>query len=245
MAAGGWQWLAHGKHPVARDYFTIGKETPMARAIFDWVQRGCQNLTDEAQLKVPCSWRFWVRSPLRNNLLCGIVRNSCDGLGRPFPLLLLGSGIIQDWEAHWAALPQTCEDVWQQMEHLSIKRINALEQMRNGLRLIKAPNGQWRSLGGMQTGAPLGYEKAHQELCQQLQDQRHAVMRLSALGPQELTLEVQRWHETLAGKGVQPPTAVFMGGSLVQTYLVIFADALGTEDFKLLWAIGCGAEQTH
>ena len=219
----GWQWLAHGKHPVARDYFTIGDETPMARAIFDWLQRGCQNIQDNSQLTIPCSWRFWVRSPQRNSLLCGMVRNSCDGLGRPYPLLLLGSGVIPGWEAQWASLPQVCENVWLQLEHLVTRRISGLEQLRSGLKSMKSPGGH---LGKMARGAvdmPAGYEKAHLELSQQLRDRHQAVMRLPDLEHQELIDEVQRWHEALACNGVQPPTAVFMGGGLVQTYLVIYA----------------------
>lgn len=217
----------------------------MARAIFDWVQRGCQSLSDTAHLTVPCSWRFWVRSPQKNNLLCGVVRNSCDGLGRPYPLLLLGSGSIPGWEAHWANLPQVCENVWLQMEHLAIKRISGLEVLRNDLRLMRPPSGQWGESTSESNAAPAGYEKAHLELNQQLQVQRQAVMLLPILAPQELLPEVQRWHEALASNGAQPPTAVFMGGGLLQTFLVFFADALGTEDFKLLWALGRGTDQAE
>ncbi len=35
-----WSWIAHGKHPAAKDYFRVGEDLPIFRAFSDWVDKG-------------------------------------------------------------------------------------------------------------------------------------------------------------------------------------------------------------
>jgi len=51
-------------------------------------------------------------------LVCGVVRDSVDRLGRPYPLLVLGTGSLREWESHWDLLPYACLPVWQRIEYL-------------------------------------------------------------------------------------------------------------------------------
>ena len=46
-----WQWGAYGKHPVAKDYFKLGKEFPLGKGFSDWVEKGYQIITSRKDIR--------------------------------------------------------------------------------------------------------------------------------------------------------------------------------------------------
>ncbi len=106
-----WQWDVAGKHPVAKDFFALGQRSLMAEAFTEWIRRGADSLisTSKELLIHSCSWRFWAKTPQAGILACGVIRNSCDSVGRPFPLLVMGTGKLEKWEDNWELLPFSCE----------------------------------------------------------------------------------------------------------------------------------------
>ena len=101
----------------------------MLEALSKWVKNGYQLLNSKQN---PISqfycWRFWVKGPVKNNLVCGVGRDSSDSLGRPYPLLIVGTGFLEDWEAHWDLLPFACDMTWRHIEYVSSKRFTDFKQ---------------------------------------------------------------------------------------------------------------------
>ena len=92
--------------------------TPVAETI-DNVRR--QQESNEMSLKTAtpagiCSWRFWAKGANKKALVCGVARDSSDSVGRPYPLLVVGTGPLADWEDEWELLPAACENTWNQMD---------------------------------------------------------------------------------------------------------------------------------
>ena len=149
-----WNWCFYGKHPAAKDYFTIGEHATMAQAFIDWVQGGYLPLIGKKEKPgISNSWRFWSRTPVKGQLICGLVRSSCDAIGRTYPLLMIGAGPLEGWEKNWDVLPFACEKVWQQLEHISTRQHSTLERLKQGMKLLKPPDNQWTELRG---SIPLG-----------------------------------------------------------------------------------------
>ncbi len=155
-----WQWFVAGKHPAARDYFAIGHRRPMFEAFSAWIRIGVECLSDRSRelFARPCSWRFWARTPERGELSCGVVRNSSDSAGRPFPLLVMGIGRLAAWEENWDLLPCACEGVWGQMEELSVRPCSTLDQVRDGVELLRPPEADWHGLLGVRQQVMSGLE---------------------------------------------------------------------------------------
>ncbi len=108
-----WSWMAHGKHPVARDYFRVGEDLPIFRAFSDWVDKGNARLmSDPDRSPGFCSWRFWSRGLSKDHSICGVARASGDSLGRPHPLLIMGAGPLKCWPDCWDQAPLIFEKSW-------------------------------------------------------------------------------------------------------------------------------------
>ena len=85
----GWRFAAFGKHPGAKDYIRLGSTTPMLEGIADWVDKGYAGIEGKKKgMADAASWRFWSKGFGPGALVCGVVRDSADRLGRPYPLLV-------------------------------------------------------------------------------------------------------------------------------------------------------------
>ena len=97
-----WNWIGSGKHPAAGDYFKVGQFTPVLDAVAGWLENGFGRWI-EARKEASGSpysqnsWRFWIRGPKTDCLVVGVVKDSSDSLGRPFPLLIAGAGLLLLW----------------------------------------------------------------------------------------------------------------------------------------------------
>ncbi|WP_083456635.1 type VI secretion system-associated protein TagF [Desulfosarcina cetonica] len=87
-----WSWAAFGKHPATKDYFQIQVATPLAHAFSRWVEAGFGRMDENDRRHRVCSWRFWSRGLKKGSMVGGLGRSSADGIGRPYPLVLLGEG---------------------------------------------------------------------------------------------------------------------------------------------------------
>ena len=143
-----WQWDVAGKHPVAKDFFALGQRSLMAEAFTEWIRRGADSLisTSKELLIHSCSWRFWAKTPQAGILACGVIRNSCDSVGRPFPLLVMGTGKLEKWEDNWELLPFSCEGPWRQMEQLASKKYESFEVFQEDVGMLRPPQGRWNDL---------------------------------------------------------------------------------------------------
>ena len=234
-----WQWAARGKHPVAKDYFEVGSKNPMVEAFSAWLEKGYRILGSRKQPSAEfCSWRFWARGPRRETLVCGVGRDSCDSVGRPFPLLIIGTGPLADWRDKWDLLPFACEKTWSRMEYLSTKRFTDFRQFEDEVQIIKPPVPHWsefvserQDLGG------LDRRELENKVASLSQETDFFVSLDGGPSDDPYTL-ASLWHALLKVRMSEVPTAIFMGGAANGTHLAVVKRALAPTDFVRLWSRG-------
>jgi type VI secretion system protein VasJ len=242
-SANSWHWAAWGKHPVARDYFCLGLNSPLVKAFSDWIEKGYQTLGSKPRASSKlCSWRFWAKGPKKETLVCGVGRDSSDSLGRPYPLLIVGTGPLEGWGDHWDLLPFACEKTWSRIEYLSAKRFIDFKQLEEEVRIIKRPYPQWsefvsqrRSLG---ESSPTSHNpRAVENKAASLSAETDFFVPLDD-GPSNDHLAVAGlWHFFLKAHARAVPNAVFMGGVPDEAYLAVFKRPLMPADFVQLWSL--------
>lgn len=237
-----WQWDVAGKHPAARDFFALGPKSVMAEAFTEWVRRGAEGLITVSKdlLVRSCSWRFWAKTPQTGMLACGVVRNSCDSVGRPFPLLVMGTGKLEKWVDNWELLPFACEGVWRQMEQLASKNYEAFELLQEDVSMLRPPQARWDEMNldknslaesnepGSDFGLHLGLLMQEKALFLPFQD----------TGQDDFFAMISRVHSLLKTKENTAPNSVFMGGLFEHPGLVCLKRPLSGQDFQHMWMPG-------
>jgi len=247
-SSGHWHWTAHGKHRAAGDYFRLGGDLPVLQAFASWVRHGYQAATAKG---VPPpgyrSWRFWARGSTRGLLVSGLVRDSSDSHGRPFPLLLVGSGPLSGWEDEWDLVPFACEGSWNQMERVATRGFETVRELEAELRKIRSPAAEWSAFRAERDGlggrlaptagaAPEGGLDGLKRKAAQLarETEVHVSLDEGAAPDDPFTL-ASLWHALIRETGGELPHAVFMGGSQEGSFLLLFRRALTPTDFVQLW----------
>ena len=231
-----WRWAASGKHPVARDYVSIGRQFPLAAGFSDWVAKSYPLL--RRQTPTPCCWRFWARGTAGDEIACGLLRESSDRIGRPFPFLVMGSGPLPGWAEHWDRLTLVCADLWGEMEKLSVKPLRALPDLEEALHGLRAPLPEWG-------GAPAGItdlpptDAADYDRCRgQLGElaQKDAGFVVLDRFEQERDGELVFIGDALKRHGKGAPSSMFLGGTPDSAFLAFFRRPLSVADFSTLWS---------
>jgi type VI secretion system ImpM family protein len=219
-----WIWGASGKHPVVKDFIRIGPDTPLMNALSRWVEDGYQKVGDKG---IQHSWRFFARGMMNRELCFGLVRDSHDGSGRPFPLIIMGSGILERWDKCWDMLPQALEAIWENLEFLSVKRVCDLEELKGDIGRLPAPILPERR--GASAASDEGISLPGQEngmITAVLKDSGNHLM------------EIEQLLRLTGKRSRSAPDAVFIGGALEQSSLVVFYRPLKAADFVRLWTMG-------
>lgn len=235
-SAGSWQWHLSGKHPVAKDYFSIGDKSPMAEAFAQWIRLGTEQsgAGGRAMLTANCSWRFWAKTGSRQNLVCGVMRNSCDFMGRPYPLLVMGSGLLDKWEENWDLLPLACEGLWNQMEQLATKNYQEFERLKEELRMLRPPQARWQDL--QQQGTELLAGLLPGDLpTTAAADQEALFLPLRCADHCDPFALIIHLHRQMKEKIRAVPNTLFVGGPLEQPGFVLFTRPLHVGDFARMW----------
>lgn len=240
-----WSWAAYGKHPSAKDFFKIGANFPLAAGFADWVRKGYVAPPERGGSgPVGYSWRFWARGKNANDLVCGLVRDCSDSVGRPYPLLIIGSGSLTSWEEHWELLPWVCEDVWRHLEYISAKRFDNLEKLEAELLRTKPPCPDWHVTHSADWGTanPDILSRISMALAEQVKKD-DVRLSLNDLGNLTATSKhddilklVLNMNSAMKTGFAKTPGAMFMGGTFERAFAVFFYRALKTDDFKMLWS---------
>lgn len=214
----GWSGFIFGKHPSFKDFLRLGQETPLTTGLARWVEGGYRHLSRKDLKGASVSWRFWCRGG-KDLLLCGLLKDSADALGRPFPLLLILSWKLTGWEKSWEKLVSVLEETWRELERLAARPWASPFEFETGLDRLPEPrtileNGQTEGKTApffrVRNGcfwSPLGEEVSSTALILRLKRQFQA-----------------------------PPLALFMGGAIGATaQIVVFTSPLRREDFSFLW----------
>lgn len=219
-----WAWAASGKHPVVKDFIRFGPETPAVGALSRWVEEGYSKVPVITNMH---SWRFFARGTQSQEIVCGLLRDSRDGAGRPFPLLIVGTGRIEGWEKHWVYLPEILGGLWERLEFLSTKRVFDLEELKADVSRLPSPvfKKQWQ---------PVEVPEGDRSLL----DGQEGMFSLGLKGTVDYSSEIIQGLKTLKTLSLSVPDAVFIGGLLEQPFLVAFTRQINAADFNRLWTMG-------
>lgn len=234
-----WRWSLWGKHPAVGDFIDHGLSSQIEKALAAWVENGYDRLTsDQANPNYLCAWRFWVRGDGNHRIACGTISSSSDRLGRPFPLLILGTGKLNGWERHWTDLPTILEKIWRRMEALTASRADHYEQLRQMLAELKQPEADWPRDSNKETGDDLPEtDRLYINNAAPTEVKTDQGFQLVPLGDRPLA-EAIKWHNNQKAWSDRTPKALFMGGAVEIPHMVVFYRTLTASDFKRLWLLG-------
>ncbi|MEW6381894.1 MAG: TagF domain-containing protein [bacterium] len=244
-----WQWSVRGKHPAANDYIHLGQGFPLAAVFADWVKNGYHLAAPSgAHPSRLCSWRFWTRGAGSDVLVFGLVRDSSDRLGRPYPLLVMGTGPLPGWEERWDLVSLACENAWCRMEHqaaASMGRQSApladVRRLEAEILAIKPPMADWTGLLKERESWPgaFGAPASMSGIVEDVMEKEEVFIDLNQGRPEHghLPLVVSSWHRFLKAHLGDMPKVVFMGGTADKTFLAVFLRPLKPADFVRLWSL--------
>jgi type VI secretion system protein VasJ len=244
-----WRWAAFGKHPVASDFFGLGEDIPLTKGFSNWVQKGYETLISKKSASTGLyAWRFWARGSQKENIACGVIRDSSDSVGRPYPLLIMGTGPLPGWEKNWDLLPFACERTWDQIEYLSALVANDFKKLEVEVRHIRPPHHEWPELTTKRKGLEDLWSNSNtnnsssnlkdmERQASSVLDKVEFIVYLDQTPFQDQFSQVSLWHYFLKKHVKVAPNAIFMGGTLDKAYLAIFRKPLIATDFVQLWSI--------
>ncbi len=237
-----WLWTAFGKHPSSADFFSVGSSFPLALDFSGWVKAGYTPLVARVKRTAgSCSWRFWARGRSRGEIACGLLRDSHDCFGRPFPLLIIGSGPLPAWEEHWEMLPAVLERVWRRIELNSARVFGSLAAFEEEIGKTRPPDPEWPASTPYDAGETEDAEALAPDLVR-LGEEAGKVsagetgsIRLGGDGSADGHVFIM--HASCALKeGLDAmPNTVFIGGTNNESFLVFFRRPMRPPDFAALW----------
>jgi type VI secretion system protein VasJ len=236
-----WRWAACGRHPAAKDDFTVGQDFPLLNSFSGWIEHGYQVLASrDNPVKVQRSWRFWTREAREENVVCGVVRDSNDSLGRPYPILIIGTGPLSGWVSQWDLLPLAFEDTWGQLEYLSTKAFSDLRELEEEIQNIKPPAAEWLNLARKREV----FEELGSLHLSQLEGETSSLsgetayfIPLDTLPSRDRFELIGLCHTLVRARLEAAPRAVFMGGTLEKQYVAFFRRPPAPSDFIHLWSV--------
>ena len=243
-----WQWTICGKHPVVKDYFQSGSDSTLLMAFCNWMDKGYRLLKDRRLIDPArlVSWRFWAKGIEENLIVCGIVKDSSDRIGRYYPIMFTGSGLLDDWKNQLDLLPFALEKIWNQMDYLCSKRYNNYKNFKEEMFSIRSPEPSWQnfaqnrqelyeSSASSNVVVPWDIGKFRQKISQLTQVPRlYAYIDQGMAANTLITLGL--WHTLLKDSLNHVPNSVFIGGTGDVIYLAVFINSLNANDFVELWS---------
>lgn len=234
-----WSWTAYGKHPAARDFFMLGEDSPLMRSFTGWVEEGYGILSakDKGQ-NMRNSWRFWARGAAKETIICGIVKDSGDSVGRHFPFLMIGTGHLKGWEEQWDLLPFACEKTWSHIEYLSAQSFNDFKKIGAELRNIRQPSSEWQELKEKrEEAAALEETGALKNIASLLSEKYEGFIPIEQNPNRDQNALIGCWHYLFKKHSPTVPNAAFMGGAFDKTFLVFYKKPLTLLNFVQLWDV--------
>ena len=233
-----WSWAAYGKHPAAKDFFRVGQDFPVIRSFSNWVEEGFNNLVPNGKNNLnPISWRFWAKGAMKETLICGLLKDSSDSIGRVYPLLIIGSGMLKNWEEQWEILPFACEKTWNQIEYISAHRYSDLKKLESEILGIRPPFSGWSELKAKRDEVISNNPENFPDTEVSLSGESESFIPLDQKDCHDQGTLIGRWHHLFMSQDKTVPNVTFMGGTFEKGFLVFFKRPLATADFIRLWTV--------
>jgi type VI secretion system protein VasJ len=243
-----WQWAAYGKHPALKDYITAGQRFPLMKVFSEWVENGYEMAGSRRQPPDRVvSWRLWARGLGGGNLLCGIVKDNSDSLGRPYPLLILGTGALENWEDNWDLMPLACERAWNDMEYLSTHIYADLNKLEVDLKNVRRPVQDWSALAeekanlsGFRDGTDISSDSSTvmqsvDEPISTSGDREECLVPINELLQDQFGF-VTSCHTSCKTHSRIVPNFAFIGGTFKRSYLLFLRRPVKPGDFADMWS---------
>jgi len=226
-----WKWRMSGKHPSAKDFIILGNEVPLLEGITKWIETSYEKILSKRTNHLTyLSYRFWMKSPEKHYFICGLVKDSCDKIGRSYPMTIIGTGFMKYWEQNLDLIPFSCEKTWLQME--SVFASNAtIEEFKESLLLIRSPLSDWKNIRLKR----FRDVSTHQNFEDGIFTNRNSFVKILPATAQENSSGIsESWHSFLKKKQ-SIPNSVFMGGGTENIMLAAYYKPLDDKDFSSLW----------
>lgn len=237
-----WGWSAVGKHPAAKDFLSLGQDHALLAAFARTVNKAHRRVVGRTRSPgLLGSWDFWSAGAEGDFLVCGRVSGSTDSLGRPYPFLVLGYGIVRDWATDWDLLPLVLDRTWAGMAGLSRNSFESVKTLSDALAALPPPSGDLSDLAGIQRQV---IEQAIRDFGSAEKDMRRQTMAFEARRDISLTIPgglehsgICYWHYMIKRYVASHPTprAVFFGGGETDKELHLFKRPVGHGDLAGLW----------
>ncbi|MGQ9695125.1 MAG: TagF domain-containing protein [Thermodesulfobacteriota bacterium] len=228
-----WEWSVWGKHPTFKDYFHLGSQDPLSRRMAEWIRSGYAQIKIDRAPRNFFSWRFWMKSLRKEGLALGLLKDSGDYLGRPYPVLFMGMGSLPGWEKNWDLLPLALEDVWNRMESLLARSYKTLQNLEEEIYHLPAPCGEWEEMN--QRRGAQDNPNIEEGVKKNLKKDTFFINLDQSFHLPPMVL-VSLYHYFWKKHGEPIPNCIFMGGSLAKTFLAFFCRPLLPKDFQDLWS---------
>ena len=234
-------WAACGKHPAARDFFRVGQDFPVLKIFSGWVDDGYNLVAQKNNNPMINSWRFWAKGAAKESIICGLVKDSSDGIGRNYPLLIIGTGLLQGWEEQWDLMPLACEKIWSGIEYIATQNFNELKKLEKEVNSIRQPQLEWPDLKSKKD-LFRGDMSAFQNIPDLPQEKKEIFIPLEQGSHHDQNLLISHWHSLFRISAETIPNAVFMGGSIGRSFVGFYKRPLTAVDFLQLWTAGSDIE---
>jgi hypothetical protein len=210
----------------------------MLTGIADWVDKGYAGIEGKKKgIADAAAWRFWSKGFGPEALVCGVVRDSVDRLGRPYPLLVLGTGALREWEGHWDLLPYACLPVWQRIEYLGAQRYEEIGRFESAIRGLHPPVPDWADYSGRRDHEVVASDHEGKNV---FTGKASLFIRLDGGGGRDPFPAAVGWQSRLRVDDDEAPNAVFFGGTISRAYVGVFRKPLAMTDFARIWDMTAG-----
>jgi type VI secretion system ImpM family protein len=228
-----WKWFAWGKHPGIPDFICAGIQTPLFQRFTQWVDKGFEIV--DAPLKSRsrhCSWRFWSKGA-HNEVVCGVVRNSCDSYGRSFPLLFLGSGRLENWTENCTLLPLAFDSIWSHFEYVTAARYDSIGRLNEALQLIEPPAPEWQKYQQHLYKSASSYIQAAFDV---KKNGENRLFTIACQSPKLLPLDLSFCNLIKPKGDANCPVAIFIGEIQRRLVIAVIEKIVHPKDFAWLWS---------
>jgi len=234
-------WAACGKHPAAKDFFSVGQDFPLLKIFSGWVDHGYNMLAQKNNNPAINSWRFWAKGAAGKSLICGLVKDSSDGIGRNYPLLIIGTGLLRGWEEQWDLIPLACEKIWSGIEYIATQNFSDLKKLETEINNIRQPEPTWQELKSKKNSFHSDVSTV-QNIPDLPPEKKERFIPLDQGAHHDQNLLISHWHSLFRINAETIPNAVFMGGSVGRSFVGFYRRPLTPMDFIQLWTAGSNIE---